>query len=183
MSVKLLLLSILIKLIEFSNKVNANNSICYKQSYGRGVGVPLSTCSDKYYVERDGALCYPKCKTGYTGCGPVCWEDCRPGYDNHGATCCIFINFFNNIWIFIEFVFESFKVINADIYGKGCCCTSFNPSCCGICRSGYVDDGCTCRKNVALYFKDSYGRTAGIPMNCKDEEEEEDAGSFLNLIL
>ena len=73
-------------------------------------------------------------------------------------------------------------VKNADIYGKGCCCSSFDLGCCGICRSGYVDDGCTCRKNVALYFKESYGRTAGIPMNCKNDEEE-DAGLFLNLIL
>ena len=37
-------------------------------------------------------------------------------------------------------------------------------------------------KNVYLYFKESYGRTAGIPMNCKNDEEE-DAGLFLNLIL
>ena len=81
-------MSILIELVAFANKVNAANSICYKQSYGRGAGVPLSTCRDEYYNQRDGALCYPECKDGYTGCGPICWEDCRPGYDNHGATCC-----------------------------------------------------------------------------------------------
>jgi len=25
--------------------------------------------------DKDGALGYPKCKTGYTGVGPVCWQD------------------------------------------------------------------------------------------------------------
>ena len=33
---------------------------------------------------------------------------------------------------------------DADIYGKGCCCTVFG--CCGNCKAGYNDDGCTCRK-------------------------------------
>ena len=31
------------------------------------------------------------------------------------------------------------------IYGKGCCCTAWG--CCG-CRSGYTDDGCTCRRDA-----------------------------------
>lgn len=65
--------------------------ICYKKSYGRGVGEPLSRCESGY--ERNGALCYPNCKDGYTGAGPVCWKDCDDGYDNHGATCC---NYFLN---------------------------------------------------------------------------------------
>ncbi|XP_045197915.2 uncharacterized protein LOC123552364 [Mercenaria mercenaria] len=33
---------------------------------------------------------------------------------------------------------------DAHIYGKGCCCTIWG--CCGNCKSGYHDDGCTCRK-------------------------------------
>jgi hypothetical protein len=36
---------------------------CYRQTYTRSVGEPISTCGkDK---EPDGALCYPKCKEGY----------------------------------------------------------------------------------------------------------------------
>ena len=75
-------------MIKFSLLIfNVEADRIYKESYSRGVGVPLSTCNDDQ--ERNGALCYPKCQTGYTGVGPICWEDCQLGYDNHGATCCI----------------------------------------------------------------------------------------------
>ena len=47
--------------------VNGSNDICYKKTYTRGVGVPLSTCNDDYV--RDGALCYPTCSDGYTAAG------------------------------------------------------------------------------------------------------------------
>lgn len=56
-----------------------------KDSYGRGVGTPLKTCDAN--EEKDGALCYPKCKAGYNGVGPVCWGACPAGYKNDGATC------------------------------------------------------------------------------------------------
>src|ERR1700727_302404 len=51
---------------------------CYKQSYGRGVGVPLSTCPSNQ--QQNGALCYPECKAGYGGAGPVGWQECPSGY-------------------------------------------------------------------------------------------------------
>jgi hypothetical protein len=77
-------------LINFLFFLNQINCVCYKKSYGRGVGVPLSTCNNE--LVRDGALCYPKCESGYTAAGPVCWEDCEEGFDNHGASCCIYFN-------------------------------------------------------------------------------------------
>ncbi len=43
------------------------------------------TCPDGQ--EKDGALCYPKCDSGYTGVGPVCWETCPSGYTDTGAFC------------------------------------------------------------------------------------------------
>ena len=45
-----------------------------KQSYGRGVGVPLVCAS---HLEQNGALCYPKCDAGFYGVGPVCWQNCE----------------------------------------------------------------------------------------------------------
>jgi len=57
-----------------------------KDSYGRGVGVPLGCDSNEDY---DAGLCYPKCPSGFVGVGPVCWESCpkkRPSDD--GAICC-----------------------------------------------------------------------------------------------
>jgi len=46
---------------------------CTKKSYGRSAGVPIHACADD--MDKDGALCYPKCKPGFHGVGPVCWED------------------------------------------------------------------------------------------------------------
>ena len=38
---------------------------CWKESYDRGIGRPLSTCSND--EEMNGALCYKKCQLGYQG--------------------------------------------------------------------------------------------------------------------
>ena len=50
---------------------NSDAETCWVLAYGRGVGVPISTCPDD--KEKDGALCYPLCRDGYDGVGPVCW--------------------------------------------------------------------------------------------------------------
>jgi hypothetical protein len=47
---------------------------CAKKSYGRGAGVPITTCAAG--LEKSGLLCYPKCKSGYYGEGPVCYQNC-----------------------------------------------------------------------------------------------------------
>jgi hypothetical protein len=64
-------LIIIINIVLMIQLINTSSDICYKQSYGRGVGVPLSKCKDG--LVRDGALCYSPCDDGYTGAGPVCW--------------------------------------------------------------------------------------------------------------
>jgi hypothetical protein len=42
-----------------------------KGRYDRGVGVIPSSC--KSGEEKDGLLCYPKCREGWNGVGPMCW--------------------------------------------------------------------------------------------------------------
>lgn len=37
--------------------------------------------------ERDGALCYPKCRANFSGVGPVCYKNCPQGYTNDGLFC------------------------------------------------------------------------------------------------
>ena len=63
-----------------------------KKSYGRGVGKPISACTDENYPDKDGALCYPDCNKSdfksikskrqsgvtYKGVGPVCWPEWPP---------------------------------------------------------------------------------------------------------
>jgi hypothetical protein len=47
--------------------------VCWKNSYGRGAGEPMK-CAAGY--EYDNGLCYPTCRSGYTGNAFVCWQDC-----------------------------------------------------------------------------------------------------------
>ncbi len=47
------------------------------QSYGRGVGTPLSSCPGQ---EKDAGLCYDYCADGFHGVGPVCWNDLPGSY-------------------------------------------------------------------------------------------------------
>lgn len=92
-----------------SEVTEIKNPFCWRQSYGRGVGTPLTDCpADK---DKIGALCYSKCPSGYKrfgfDCHQVCpgdfrddglfcrkaeyakwpWESCRAGYENWGVAC------------------------------------------------------------------------------------------------
>jgi len=60
-------------------------SNCWKTAYGRGVGQPISSCNDG--DEKDGLLCYPVCRNGFSGVGPVCWQNCPEGFPDTGADC------------------------------------------------------------------------------------------------
>jgi hypothetical protein len=67
--------------------VHVDNHSIYvyaKKTYGRGVGVPLSCASKE---EPSGALCYPPCKSGYSGIGPLCWIHCSGETTDTGADC------------------------------------------------------------------------------------------------
>ena len=52
-------------------------------------GATCRTQKCKVNEEKDpnGQLCYPKCKTGFTGVGPVCWENCPAGWNDYGVGC------------------------------------------------------------------------------------------------
>ncbi len=129
-----------------------------RPSYGRGAGKPMGCGSNK---EKDGALCYPKCKDGYNGVGPVCWERCKSGYKDDGAACR-----------------RDAKIIGSD--NSKCPwhdkCGLVTAKGCSKCPAGYKNDGCTCRRDVHIYGKKSYGRGAGSPLNsCASNEEKDGA--------
>jgi len=62
---------------------------------GMNGGLDLS-CAKKYVIgspsvadcaagsEYDAGLCYPKCKSGYTGVGPLCWAEVPTGWVSCG---------------------------------------------------------------------------------------------------
>src|SRR5262245_13789746 len=59
--------------------------LCWKQTFGRGVGGIPTECPPGQ--EKDGGLCYPKCRDGFVGLGPVCWQKCPDRFRDDGAFC------------------------------------------------------------------------------------------------
>ena len=85
---------ILVLVVVVAAICNANGApapVCWKDSYGRGVGKPISPCDASKGLVKSGALCYPYCRNDtqptYYGVGPVCWQHCKPGYVDEGALC------------------------------------------------------------------------------------------------
>jgi hypothetical protein len=63
--------------------------VCWKHSYGRGIGKIPKECPED--TVRSGLLCYPKCESRhdstYTGVASVCWQDCPENLHDDGAFC------------------------------------------------------------------------------------------------
>lgn len=74
---------------EYENPGPFDKGVCWKNTYGRGVGKIPSGCSGDY--KQHGLLCYKNCPNGYrtvTGhVDPYCYRTCRRGYHDHGLTC------------------------------------------------------------------------------------------------
>ncbi len=158
-----------------------NPIIKKRASYGRGVGKPMGCGSDR---EKDGALCYKKCKSSYNGVGPVCWQRCPSGYKNDGAFCRKPVHIFGK---------KSYGRGRGTVLRKNCkgdcekdaglwykkCKTDYNgrgPVCWQRCPSSYKNDGATCRRKGDVFAKKSYGRGAGKPLNSCPSSQEKDAG-------
>ena len=157
-----------------------NPIIKKRASYGRGVGKPMG-CGDR---EKDGALCYKKCKSGYNGVGPVCWQRCPSGYKNDGAFCRKPVHIFSkkSYGRGVGKVFRSkckgdcekdaglwYKKCKDGYNGRG-------PVCWQYCPSGYKNDGATCRRKGDIFAKKSYGRGAGKPLSsCPSGKEKSGA--------
>jgi hypothetical protein len=114
------------------------NEFCWKDSYGRGVGLIPTGCPEGK-VNQAG-LCYRPCSSGFKGVGPVCWAHCAGKYRDHGLTC--YRNFFS--WYFKKSYGRGAGTIpNQCYYNKenqaGLC---YRP-----CSSGYYGVGPVCWKN------------------------------------
>lgn len=168
----------------------ANQPFCWRNSYGRGVGVPVSTCPEGQ--EKDAWLCYPSCeskgKKGWKGVGPVCWQPCPAGFRDDGMYCFKPKPYGRGVGFPWKFGDPPFNLRNAKKrcerkHGKGKCekwgaiyypkCRSGyrNVGCCVCsprCPSGMTDIGISCQKG-------SKGRGVGKPMHCKGSQEY-DAG-------
>jgi hypothetical protein len=151
--------------------------ICWKDTYGRGVGEPITTCAAGQ--EKDGALCYPACRDGFGGAGPVCWRRCPAGFTDIGVSCSKPAAYGRGTgYAYNPFVGEGRAAAQRrceNAHGAGNCERSlemFYPRCrsgyrpvgsniCSpVCPGGFRDDGAFCAK-------ESYGRGAGSPLTCR----------------
>jgi hypothetical protein len=149
---------------------------CYKQSEGRGAGVPLSTCPEG--TEKNGLLCYPECKEGFRGNGPVCWQiGCPEGFTDIGAFCQKPAPYGRGVG-YVAWDEAKCKAENP----QGCeqylamwypkCRENFHAVgsniCSPDCPEGMNDTGTGCAKQ-------SEGRGAGTPMECPEGLEKDGA--------
>ena len=149
---------------------------CYRESYGRTAGRPLSACRGN--EDKNGALCYPRCNAGYRGVGPVCWQDCPRGFSDIGVSCAKPAAYGRGVgfpWKFGDKLNDKGMFRRCEKrYGRGKCekfgaivypkCKAgyraFGSNICTpICPSGMRDDGAFCAKH-------SYGRGVGRPLQC-----------------
>merc|ERR1712179_582317 len=124
---------------------------------GRGVGRVITDCpADK---EKQLALCYPRCREGFTGVGPVCWQDCPSGYRDDGAFCAKPAAYGRGVGrIGSKSGWEKWGLLyypkcRTGFHNVGCCVCSPD------CQNGQTDIGVSCAKQ-------SYGGTAGTPLTC-----------------
>uniref|UniRef100_A0A914PKF4 Uncharacterized protein n=1 Tax=Panagrolaimus davidi TaxID=227884 RepID=A0A914PKF4_9BILA len=150
---------------------------CWRPTYGRGVGVPISICDDG--LEEDAGLCYTPCDNGYYGVGPVCWHSCPEGFTDYGVGCSKPASYVRGWGHITEGGCE-------EDYPNGCekCLLLWYPKCgtgyygfgCNVCTAycpeGTVDTGASCTKQT-------YGRGVGSPLICA-KGLEYDAGLCYN---
>lgn len=118
---------------------------CWKKTYGRGVGTIPTGCGSK---QNNSGLCYPYCKSNYSGNGPLCLESCKSGYANHPLSC--YKNLFS--WYFKGSYGRGVGTIPTD------CGSKQNDAglCYNNCSDGYYGVGPVCWKKC----------TAAAPFNC-----------------
>ncbi len=62
---------------------SAQADICWRSSYGRGVGVIPTACPSTR-PQYDAGLCYPYCRSGFSGVGPMCWGSGWDFFNSYG---------------------------------------------------------------------------------------------------
>lgn len=155
--------------------------ICWKDTYGRGVGTIPSSCSSDRY--NDAGLCYPQCRAGYKAAVTMCVPACPSGYTDTGLHCLKGAAYGRGggfPWQFGDGLnldgarsrcnrkHGSCEKCGEIMYPK--CKTGFRPIGCNICSptcpSGMTDIGVSCQKHT-------YDRGAGsIPVCSSDQDAD-----------
>jgi|GEM_PF-1782787 len=158
---------------------------CYRKSYGRTIGKPLSVCRDN--EEKNGALCYPRCRQGFKGVGPVCWQYCPDRFRDIGVSCAKPAAYGRGggfPWKFGDKLNDRGMFHRCEKrYGRGKC-EKYGAIVYPKCKAGYKAFGsniCTpkcpggMRDDGAFCAKRSYGRGVGKPLRCPAGSEQNGA--------
>ncbi len=138
--------------------------IIARPRYSRALDATTLPCNSN--EERKGALCYPKCRSGYTSSALECEGSCPSGYTNDGLTCRLPGN------IVAQSITS--RAGDAVVRPYPACrsgYTEFGFDCHSVCPAGYADDGLTCRKDPIVYSKTIYQRGVGSLPACIAGEE------------
>lgn len=121
------------------------SSFCWKDSYGRGVGIIPDVCPPDQ--ERLGLLCYKKCPAGFNRpAGLDCYSTCPSGFTDTGLYCMINSATYGRgagyPWKFGDWFNDNgmFSRCQAD-HGKGNC-EKYGLIVYPKCKSGYTNSGC-----------------------------------------
>jgi len=145
---------------------------CWIESYGRGVGKPVTTCPNG--LENDASLCYTPCRSGFSGAGPVCWESCPAGFKDTGADCLKPSSYGRGTGYAANHQSKCQQENpqgcekNGAFWYPKCAANFHNVECCVCspnCPSGMLDIGVSCQKQ-------SYGRGVGKPLVCTADQDE-----------
>jgi len=126
---------------------------------------PSNRCTQKYgdanrRWEQNGLLCYPDCRSGYSGAGPVCYKSCPSDMRNMGVDCAKphYAPHTRAVWPWSHchhderhYGFECIAKCRAGYRAYNALVMYY---CAPSCPSGFTDAGLTC-------IKHSYGRGAG----------------------
>ena len=165
--------------------VASGQDVCWRDSYGRGVGTIPTTCPSGQV--NDAGLCYDTCRAGYENGGPLCLTSCPSGFDDTGLHCLKPAAYGRGAGYAFVPLFEDLSDARSrceEDEGRGQCeqwglmyypkCragfSAFGSNVCSpTCPSNMTDIGVSCEKG-------SYGRGVGtIPSTC-GRGEEYDAG-------
>ena len=75
---------------ELNNHGAFSGDYCWRDSYGRGVGVVPSHCPSHKETLAGGIICYDKCRnfgSNWYRFGYDCHQSCNSGWDDHGLLC------------------------------------------------------------------------------------------------
>jgi len=147
---------------EVMEKVRVNGAdFCWKDSYGRGVGLVPSVCgSGKQQI---GALCYDQCPSGYESSGFGCRKLCPAGWSTYVLTC----SKWGWPWEWQTISRDGWERAPVTMncrsdqqYDAGLCyppCAAFHtgvgPVCWGYCPTNYVNCGAACASDNAACAK------------------------------